>query len=316
MNKLMNKKRRALIYKISKDYYQERKTQQAIANKYGISIIMVSRLLQKAISEKMVEIKIHPPDDPFAELERELELRYNLKEVIIGSSSHNSNKIVTELGQAGADYLLRNLKGNETISVSWGKVLLSLVNALPKSNYPNIEIIQMIGGLGYPEEDLSGNELVRRMANTFNSTPKLLNSPGIVTNKEICNALKSDQQIASTLELAGKANFSLVGIGHFSKNSVLQKPNGILTKNDIYTLSKKGAVGDISLQFFNKDGEPIEHSIHERIVGIGYEELKKIPRVIGIAGGEDKHATIKAALKGELINVLITDKNTADKLLK
>lgn len=313
---MMNKKRRTLIYKISKNYYQERKTQQAIADKYGISRIMVSRLLQKAISEKMVEIKIHPPDDPFAELERELELRYNLKEVIIGSSSQNSNDIVTELGQAGADYLLRNLKGDETISVSWGKTLLSLVNALPKSNFPDIEIIQMIGGLGYPEEDLSGNELVRRMANTFNSIPKLLNSPGIVANKEICNALKSDQQIASTLKLASEVNFSLVGIGHFSDNSVLQKNNGILTKSDIEALREKGAVGDISLLFFNKDGELIEHEIHERIVGIGCNEFKKIPRVIGIAGGEHKHETIKAALKGKLIDVLITDKNTADKLLK
>lgn len=312
----MDKKRRTLIYKISKDYYQKGETQQNIANKYGISRVMVSRLLRKAISEKMVEIKIHPPDDPFAELEREIESKYNLKEVIIGSSSQNNQIILNELGQAGANYLLRSLKGNESISVSWGYTLLALVNALPKSNFPNIKIIQMIGGLGYPEEELSGNELVRRMANTFNSIPKLLNSPGIVSNKDICIALKNDQQIASTLNLAREASFSLVGIGHFSENSLLQKPNGILTKIDIDALRKNGAVGDISLRFFNKDGELIEDEINDRVVGISNEELKNIPRVIGIAGGVYKHATIKASLKGKLIDVLITDKNTANKLMQ
>ena len=312
----MDKKKRSLIYKISKDYYQEGETQQGIADKYGISRIMVSRLLSKAISEKMVEIKIHPPDDPFVELEREIESKYKLKEVIIGSSSQNYQTILADLGKSGANYLLRNLKGNESICVSWGHTLLALVNALPKSTFPSIKIIQMIGGLGYPKEDLSGNELVRRMANTFNSVPKLLNSPGIVSNKDICIALKNDLQIASTLNLAREANFSLVGIGHFSENTLLQKPNGILTKTDINALIKNGAVGDISLRFFNKDGELIEDEIHDRVVGISCEELIKIPKVIGIAGGEHKHATIKAALTGKLIDVLITDKDTANKLME
>lgn len=174
----------------------------------------------------------------------------------------------------------------------------------------------MIGGLGYPEEELSGNELVRRMANTFNSVPKLLNSPGIVANKDICNALKNDLQIASTLALSREADFSLVGIGHFSENTSLQMPNGILTKKDINELKKNGAVGDISLRFFNNEGELIDDEIHDRVVGICSDELKKIPRVVGIAGGDHKHATIKAALKGKLINVLITDKNTANSLMK
>ena len=312
----MDTKKRTLIYKILKDYYQENKTQQFIADKYGISRIMVSRLISKAIKEKMVEIIIHPPEDPFAEMEREIELKYGLKEVLITSSFQNNQKTINELGKAGANYLLRSLKGNESISVSWGHTLLALVNALPKSNFPDINIIQMIGGLGYPEEELSGNELVRRMANAFNAVPKLLNSPGIVASKEISEALKNDPQNKSTLNLARNADFSLVGIGSFSGASSLQKPNGILTKEDIKSLEKKGAVGDISLQFINKNGELLEDDVNERIIGISIKELKNISRVIGIAGGDDKHTTVKAALKGKLIDVLITDKNTADKLME
>ncbi len=311
----MDTKRRKLIYKILKDYYQERKTQQFIADKYGISRIMVSRFISKAISEKMVEIIIHPPEDPFVEMEREVELKYGLKEVLITPSFQDNQKTIDELGKAGANYLLRNLKGNESISVSWGRTLFALVNALPKLNFPDINIIQMIGGLGYPEEQISGNELVRRMANAFNGHPKLLNSPGIVASKEISEALKNDPQNASTLSLARKADFSLVGIGNFSGASLVQNPNRILTENDIKSLEKKGVVGDISLNFINKNGELIEDEVNERIIGISIEDIKNISRVIGISGGEYKFETIKAALKGELIDVLITDKNTAEKLM-
>jgi DNA-binding transcriptional regulator LsrR (DeoR family) len=312
----MNSKQQTLIYKILKDYYEKRKTQQFIADKYGLSRIMVSRLITKAINEKMVEFIIHEPEDPFAKLEREIEIKYELKEVLITPTFKDNQRTVEELGRAGANYMLRSLKGNESVSVSWGHTLLALVNALPKSNFPDINIIQMIGGLGYPEEQLSGNELVRRMANAFNAVPKLLNSPGIVSSKEISEALRNDPQNASTLSLARKADMALVGIGRFSRESLLQKPNSILTPDDVEALETKGAVGDISLQFINENGELIEDDINERIIGISLNDLKKIPRVIGISGGKDKCITVKAALKGKVIDVLITDKETADRLMQ
>jgi DNA-binding transcriptional regulator LsrR (DeoR family) len=45
------------------------------------------------------------------------------------------------------------------------------------------------------------------------------------------------------------------------------------------------------------------------------EQIRKIPRVIGIAGGKDKHKMIRAALHGKILNVLITDLSTATALL-
>ena len=46
------------------------------------------------------------------------------------------------------------------------------------------------------------------------------------------------------------------------------------------------------------------------------EELKRTPRVIGVAGGGRKVEAIRACLKGGLVNVLVTDKFTAEKLVK
>jgi DNA-binding transcriptional regulator LsrR (DeoR family) len=44
--------------------------------------------------------------------------------------------------------------------------------------------------------------------------------------------------------------------------------------------------------------------------------LRRIPRRIGIAGGERKHAAIHAALSGGWVNVLLTDTGTAESLLQ
>lgn len=316
MNVNMNTKRKSLIYKIAKAYYQSGLTQQEIANRFGISRIMVSRLLQKALTEKIVEFKIYPPEDLNVEIEHKLESKYNLKEAIVVSTfSNDYDEILETLGDAGVDYLQRTLQGEEIISVSWGKSLLALVNALPSINYNKMQIVQMIGGLGYPEEERSGTELVRRMGNAFGAQPRLLNSPGIVKTIELSTALKKEPQISAVLELAKKAQIALVGIGHFTDESILCRSKGILSKKDIQFLKQNGAVGDISLRFFNKNGELINGDLNNRVVGLEMPDIQAIDRVVAIAGGTQKAETIRAALKGGYINVLITNNDTAKKLI-
>ena len=51
------------------------------------------------------------------------------------------------------------------------------------------------------------------------------------------------------------------------------------------------------------------------MISITLEELKSTPRVIGVAGGERKIEAIRACLTGKLVNVLVTDKFTAEELL-
>jgi DNA-binding transcriptional regulator LsrR (DeoR family) len=53
----------------------------------------------------------------------------------------------------------------------------------------------------------------------------------------------------------------------------------------------------------------------KRVIGLNLQDLKKIEIVIGIAAGSDKTAAICGALKGELLNVLITDEITAKAVL-
>ncbi len=313
----MEHTKKNLIYKIAKSYYEAGLTQQKIASRFGISRIMVSRLLQKSLSEKIVEIKIYPPDDPNIETERALEDKYDLKEcIIVEPSAEEPQHVLDEIGQAGVSYLQRSLQGRETIAVSWGKSLLSLVNALPEMNFQDIRIVQMIGGLGLPDDNLSGTELTRRMANKLNAQAKILSSPGIVRNESICRELLEEPQISTTLDVAKKADIALVGIGRLTDNSILSRPDGILTGADITFLKSRGAVGDISLRFFDSQGQCIQGRINKRVVGLTIDELISIPRVVGIAGGREKFLTVLAALKNKLINILITDKWLAKKLLK
>ena len=307
---------REYLYKVAKAYYNDNLTQQQIGDRFGLSRVTVSRMLQRARQDKVVQITINTPETSNAEMERQIEQRYKLKETVIVTCSDSSPPVViSEIGSVAASYLIQTLKGDEVLAISWGHTLLSVVNALPSVNYPDLKVVQLTGGLGELEAKTHGAELARRTAQALGGTLRLLQAPGIVKNKGVRDALVNDPQVSGTLELATNADVALVGIGLFDPTSTLLGSNQLSAK-EIEDLKKHKAVGDIALKFFNKDGKKVKSLIDERIVGLSFSTIRKINRIIGVAGSKDKFPVIKAALNSGLIDVLITDNETGQMLLK
>lgn len=56
--------------------------------------------------------------------------------------------------------------------------------------------------------------------------------------------------------------------------------------------------------------------MNERVIGLDLEQLRRIKRCVGVAGGKRKIAAIRGAMRGGYINVVITDIHTARALLE
>jgi DNA-binding transcriptional regulator LsrR (DeoR family) len=81
-------------------------------------------------------------------------------------------------------------------------------------------------------------------------------------------------------------------------------------------LRERGAVGDLCLRFFDIKGAPVRTPLDGRVISMTHQQLQQVRRSVGVAGGRRKLAAIRGALEGRWINVLITDRLTADELLK
>lgn len=307
-----------LLYKIAYAYYEEGLTQLQIATRFRLSRPKVSRLLQEARDERVVTITLLPPSGGTANLESELERKFGLDEAVVVSVSNprNGKAVARELGPSAAETLIRSLQGNEIIGLAWGATISSMVDALPVSSPKNWTIVQMIGGLGPVNSNEHSTELVNRAARKLNAQYRLVPAPGIASNDSAAKALRSDTQIADTLALAAKADIAVVGLGVLSAESVLLQNGQILSPNDLELLKDAGAAGDMILRFLDSRGKTLNLEINRRIIGLSLEQLKKIPRVIGVAGGEKKYDIIRAALRSGILKVLITDHATAKKLLE
>src|SRR5262245_66398413 len=97
---------------------------------------------------------------------------------------------------------------------------------------------------------------------------------------------------------------------------MLAASGNVFSAKELKSLSERGAVGDICLRFFYAQGAPVVTPLDERVIAIELSDLKRVDRVVGIAGGRRKLAAIRGALRGRRINVLITDRATAERLVK
>lgn len=307
-----------LISKVSKLYYHQNLTQQEIADKLHISRPKVSRLLQQALEEGIVQITVFTPLGSHADLEEQLESYYGLKEAIVVDvvDPENPEVVARELGSVAAGYFQRTLRDGDIIGISWGKTLNAMVNSIQPQETKGIHVVQMIGGIDMPEVEVHATSLSRRLAQLIGSSLSLLHAPGIVDNQETKLALLSDSHMQRVLEMFERINVAYVGIGTPNRGSFMRAHNAILSDESLDYLSNLGAVGDIALRFFDQDGQPIRSDIDERVIGISTDQLKDIQHVVGVAGGPEKEHVIRGALRGGFIDVLITDVRIAELLVK
>jgi DNA-binding transcriptional regulator LsrR (DeoR family) len=306
-----------LMIKIAKLYYEDGLTQHKIAERLRLSRPRVSRLLQEAIRQGIVKISIAQTRDSHADLEKLLEKRFNLLEtIVVDIAEPMTPEVVSRnLGLVAAEYFNRIVFDGDVIGLTWGATLASMVENLQQEKKQNCLVIQLVGGLGDPETNTHAIDLVSRIAISLGARMSLMPAPGVVNSAESAALLCADRYIRQALELVKKTDVAFVGIGATERNSLLMRDEQIITWKEMDQLRAMGAVGDISLHFYDIHGAQIDTELNSRVIGISYQDLKNIQRVVGIAGGPEKFKAILGAIRGKLINTLVTDSATAQKLL-
>lgn len=313
----MNESQKLMI-KIAKMYYEEGLTQTVISKRLGISRPKVSRLMQDAMDQGIVRIEIASIPGDYSDLMQQLQTKYGLVEAIVvkipGTLTYET--VSHFLGISAAEFFQRIVKDGDVIGLTWGSALASMVAHLEQEKMPNCLVVQMLGGLGSPNTNTHATDLVIRTAVALGAKMSLMPAPGVVGSVDSAELLIADRHISQALEYVKKTTVAFVGIGATKYNSFLMKNEEIITWEEMAKLRSQGAVGDISLHFFDLDGLEIDSEFHRRVIGASYDVLRGIPRVVGIAGGPDKYEAIFGAIKGGLINTLITDTETAQRLIE
>ncbi|WP_374121009.1 sugar-binding transcriptional regulator [Neobacillus sp. PS2-9] len=310
----VDKEKIGKVIEAAKLYYLLDYNQNEIAKMLGVSRPTVSRLLQQAKSDGIVQINIMDPTEDVENLGKQLEKRFNLKKAVVASIPQYDDHIIKNyLGEKAAAYLDVIVKDDDIIGVTWGTTIYHVATELKQKFVKNVKVVQLKGGVSYAETNTYASETLYLFGKAYNTAPHNLPLPAIVDHVVVKQAMEADRHIRKILELGKQANIALFTMGPIKTDSLLFQL-GYFTESDLESLYGK-AVGDICSRFFDKNGEICNESLNERTLGVNLDELRNKEYSILVAGGPNKIDGIYGALKGKYANVLITDQFTAKFLL-
>ena len=295
-------------------YYVAGYTQEEIANEFGISRQSAQRMVSLCVTEKLIKVRLDHPIANCMELAKQLKEKYSLKEceVIPAVTKDVSSNI--GLGQAGAQIMERYLESKESliIGLGTGRVLNMIANELTLMDGAHHHLLSLVGNMAN-DGSASSQEVVSKIADKINATYYPMPLPLIVSSQEERDLLHNQQSTKNVLALAKKVDISFVGIGQIDGTAPMLKDQ-FINKEELDSLLKANAVGEIIGWAFDSDGNILDGYTNSKLTSIPLrKDSEKL--VIGIAAIEPKFKAIKAALKGKLINGLITNEVCAKFLL-
>ncbi|MEH6942883.1 sugar-binding transcriptional regulator [Bacillus sp. JJ722] len=302
------------VIEAAKMYYLMDCSQQDIANKLNISRPTVSRLLQQAKEEGIVEIRINDPSEDCKQYEKDLEEKFGLKKAVVTyAPMYEDNVIKTLIGKAAAAYLSDIVKDGDLIGTTWGTTIYQVSTHLEHKALKDVAVVQLKGDISHSDKKTYASETLHLFMKAFNAKSYQLPIPAIVDHVVVKQAIEADRHIGKLLDMGKKANIALFTVGVPRTDSLLFQL-GYFTKEEEKIISDH-AVGDISSRFIDKDGQICDEDLNARTTGIELDELKKKDQSILVAGGHSKVEGILGAVKAQYANVLITDSCTAKLLL-
>ncbi len=290
-------------------YYVDGLGQSEVARFVKVSQAKVSRLLAAARERGIVRISVAEYEPRHETLERTLCKQFGFGAVAViktpeGATAEDARRAV---GHFGAPFVADLLAQDAVVAIAGGRSIRELVRQLAEDENRHLTVVQAMGNIDSHVGSEDALELGRVLARRSGGSFVNLNSPAFVSDRKTRDAFLALPPIRSVHQRLAEADVALVGVGTLD-NSVFAA-RGVLTPRDMDELAGCGAVGEICGRFFDRNGRECDSPWRDRVVSIGLEQLRRIPKVIGIVAGGDRSAAIAAAARGNLLKALVTDES-------
>jgi DNA-binding transcriptional regulator LsrR (DeoR family) len=293
-------------------YYNDNMTHQQIAEKLRISRVRVTRLLQKARSSGIVEIRITRPLPFDFEIAHKMEERFNLRDVIVVKGMPSMAATLDEIGRAAIDYLQQIIEPGHILGFGWSSTVSHMAAYTDRLECAGgCQVVDLVGSmLG----QMNPYSVSGKVADALGVPLAALSVPVIVQSEVVYDAILHEPNIAWTLDLARRCTIAVVGVGDMGPNNALVA-GGYIKPAELNSLRARGVVGEVLMRFYDIDGQHIELEADRRIIGLNWADLSRIPNLVVLAAGPTKPAPLLGLLRSGLCHTLITDLSTARSVL-
>ncbi|MEO9944545.1 MAG: sugar-binding transcriptional regulator [Paraglaciecola sp.] len=295
-------------------YYVAGKTQDEIAKKLNISRQSAQRMVALSVSEGLIKVRLDHPVAKCMDLAVKIKSRFGLQSCEVVPSDAADPSSTLGLAQAGASEIERHLKSTQpkVLAMGTGRVLRACVDELSSLDCDQHKIVALLGNMA-SDGSASPYDVVVRMAEHVNAKHYPMPLPVLPRSQAEKEQLHAQFYVANNLKLAENADVTFVGVGDLGAHSPLHL-DGFITSEELDELDSKGAVGEMISWVFDRNGQLIDCAVNQRVASTPLKVGSDNP-VYAIAAGEEKVFAILGALRSKMINGLITNEYTAERLL-
>lgn len=295
-------------------YYVAGNTQDEIAAKLGVSRQSAQRMVSLAVSEGLVKVRLDHPIAHCLDLAAQLKERFGLKMAEVVPTDPGSTSTTLGVADAAAAEMTRWLKSEAPIilGIGTGRTLKAAIEILSPIECPQHKVVSLTGNIA-PDGSAAFYNVIFNIADKIKARSFPMPLPVIVSSPEERALLHSQAMIRPVLELSAQANVAFIGIGDLEDDAPLFV-DGFISRAELEALRRAGAVCEIVGRAFDRNGVAIKGLTNDRVAS-ALIPSRETAMVIAIAKGAKKMPGIAAAIKGNLINGLITDERTAEALL-
>jgi DNA-binding transcriptional regulator LsrR (DeoR family) len=290
-------------------YFVEQMTQNEIADVLGVGRVTVVRMLADARARGEVKITIESDLVEIVRLERDLERAFGLEQAIVAPLSMPDADPIPAIAARTGGYVSEVMKAGMRVGVGWGNTLFSTLQFLSGRPLADFKVISLLGGVGVARR-FNPAEFAWRFAQVFQGDGYLIPTPAVVDSIETKIALVERCGLQEIFQLADSLDAVLVSVGGIASATTFYR-GGFLKEADREELVARGAVGDLLFHFFDRNGD----LVNQLVMSVEVDRLRRAPVRILTSGGEEKIGALMGAMNLIRPTVLITDEESARRML-
>ena len=214
------------------------------------------------------------------------------------------------------DLLLEHCGPRSVIAVSNGRAVGAVVHHLPERVWPESTAVAMLGSAGESFHLEDGPDICRNLALRLGGHYRSLPVPLVFDSLKNTRAVRSEERVATTLELAARSDVALTGVGAVEETTSSPLLRRWMTPAVMRECRRKNVVAHVCGHHLDTEGNHVRTALCNRTLCLDPSRLSEIPLVIGVAAGRDKVGALRATLRGSYLSALVTDEGTARSLLE
>ncbi|MHA6616542.1 sugar-binding transcriptional regulator [Pseudonocardia sp. DLS-67] len=298
-----------LMANVARRYYLRSQSKQEIADTLGISRFKVARLLTAALETGIVRIQVGLPGESDGALSEELRRTFSLDRVVVLEDIEESPRaLLRRLGQAALEVLGEILTKDDVLGLASARPLLAMGDDV--TAFPACPVVQLTGAVSRPDaRDII--QTIRALTEVGGGEAHVFYAP--IIGSEPTTGMRRQPDVRQAFALLPDVSVAVLGIGSWEPG--LSTVHDAIDEDQRRALTEAGVTAEIAGIYLDDAGAPVANVLTGRTLTPSLPELLRIPARFGVTFDARKARAVRTAIRGKLINNLITHRALAEEML-